>query len=317
MTFDLSPRPLLPPLPPPRPRYRVWLPLPYLLLLTFSLRWDTLRDTQGLIGAAAVALGAWLLGATTFRDSKSPYRMWTVGVVYCFCTSVFYSFGRAATPALIANLFFIAATYIAVAPRESHRWSVAEPAAWWRHWPVAGALLGAAVYWAPLALAWLVALAAYRGRYYRKRVDKQLRGPALRNLLAGAALPLLLSVYFAKTWRHVSFTGVAQLLELGKYVLFALPLLLLAAVGGLRSILSSSDGAFNQYTASTLWCCTLGVILIGGKTPYPLVVFHPALALLLAVLVTAQGPPNRGKRQGLPLLAVLALGLAVGYYQSS
>ena len=318
MPFDLTRRPLLPP---PRPPYRWWLPLPYLVLLTFTLRWSTLAEGwPGVLGAVAVALGGWTLGLCSFRASGTPYKAWLGGILYCFVSSLLEPFGRHAPRELLANCCVIGAWLVSVAPREYGVFSKKQERLTKRRgeWSAAGLLLGLATLLHPLAVAILPAVAAHARHHYQRRTPGEGR-QATGYLLAAAAgtvvvlgaalsLPATDRVHFGN-WGQ-------QALLLGRYLLLALPLLLLGLLSLFGNILSTSTSDFGTLLRYCWQLLPLAILLFGGGRPEALVLFHPVLTLLVTEWMTAKSIPPYDAKHGMTLLWVLAVGTAVGYYHA-
>ena len=325
MPWDLSPRPLLPPPPPP---YRWWLPLPYLALLTFALRWSSILDIPDVIAAVAVALGGWLLGLCTWRSGGSRYTPWVAGIVYCFCCSAFAVFGRDATSELLANGFVIAAWLVAVAPREYgvsyKRESLALTG---RHWAAAGLLLGVGSLLHPFVLVGLLGALGYNNKYYFRRSKETRKAEwgrvAIAAVTGGALLPpagmaLVAWLVADLPWHppeelHFGRWG-RQLGWLGWYLLYFGPLLLFGLTGFLRNILASGRTDYGTVLGIQRWGLLWLILLFGGGRPEPLVLLHPVLALQFTEWFTATGVPGYDAKHGFSLLLVLAAGLGVGYY---
>ncbi len=328
MPWDLTPRPLLPPPPPP---YRWWLPLPYLALLTFTLRWSSIVDVPDVIAAGAVAAGGWLLGLCTWRAGGSRYTPWVAGIVYCFCCSAVAVFGRNATTELLANGFVIAAWLVAVAPREYGVTYKRESLTLTRrHWAAAGLLLGVGSLLHPFVLVGLLGALSYIKKYYFRRSKETRRADwgrvAVTAVIFGA---LLLPVGMALaawpvldlSWHplgefHFGRWG-QQLGWLGCYALYFVPLLLFGLTGFLRNILASGRTNFVPVLRTQSWWLVWLIVLFGGGRPEPLVLLHPLVALQFTESYTATGVPAYDAKHGFSLLLVLVAGLGIGYYYFS
>lgn len=315
MPFDLSPRSLLPP---PRPPFRWWLPLPYLTMLTFALRWSTLATGRpGALGVVTVALGGWLLGLCAYRSSKSHYSAWWGGIVYCFVCSVSERFGHQALGELTANCCCIAAWLVAVAPREyGQTYRQEEPlAVRLRHWSVAGLLLGVATVVRPLAATALLAVAGQAYHYYRRRRQQPREGrQAVGYLLAaggGVVAVGLASSSFATGSVGFGDWG-QQALLLGRYLLYFSPPLLFSFLLLFGNILTKGTYHFNPLLRYQVQALVLAILLFGGGRADTLVLLHPALALQCTDWLMAKGGPTDSSKHSLALLWVLAAGTVVG-----
>jgi hypothetical protein len=223
---------------------------------------------------------------------------------------------------LVANLFPITAWLIAVAPREKGakvsgrklRGSTVD-------WLPAGLLLGVGMVFHPLVTASLFGVIPYILREYRGRGE--LKTTALYAFLGGILLPLLLAAGYLSysprrdlpfppgTLEFGDWGG--QLWQMVRYLLFFAPLILFSLTGFLRNILSPGRTKFTRILRYHGWGLFWTILLLGGGRPEPLVLLHPVLALRVTEWFTATGEPYFRKKHGFHLLAILALGLGVGY----
>ncbi|SEQ82665.1 ArnT family glycosyltransferase [Neolewinella agarilytica] len=245
--------------------------------------------------AVVVGLGSWGLFLSGRRATGSERVGVAAGVIYAFVCSIYTYYGLSPNTEIFFNVFTIFAVTIAVAPRIRPGHADA-----FRHWPLAGLLLGCAVAIKPFAAAEALAIGLFMLWYYGRQGAWSRAVFSGLALVAGFLVPLavvylyyrqagLLEAFQFYTFEvagayPVDLPWYLRLKYMGDYLLRYSPFVILGA-GALvqwKRFKSKEGLQWGYYLLLQFLLVSVVVLITGKRFGHYQVQLHPVLSLLAA-----------------------------------